>query len=188
MPDCYEVLHACLDAAVDDGSLDADGDSLTNLQEYLIGTDPCVPDTDGDGCSDFQEESIAFDPLDPWDFYDVPVPALADPSPNGTRNKVVDIGDVLAVLFYAFADEGGPPNANGVDYDSDKGIDTDGDTMTDVPPDGVPDGRDYDRSPGLDADPVTGIDPAGPPNSVIDIGDVLVVLAQAFVVDCSAGP
>jgi hypothetical protein len=43
----------------------------------------------------------------------------------------------------------------------------------------------YDRSPGLGPDPVTGKDPAGPPNGVVDIGDVLGTLAQAFVVDCS---
>ncbi|MDH5201311.1 MAG: hypothetical protein OEW93_10515, partial [Candidatus Bathyarchaeota archaeon] len=135
-----------------------------------------------------EETAMGFDPLNYWDFYDVPVPAYPDPTPNGPRNKVMDISDVLAVLLYVFADEGGPPNANGVSYDSDKGVDTDGDTVADIPPDGVPDGRDYDRTPGLDPDPVTGIDPAGPPNGVIDIGDVLAVLAQAFVVDCSGPP
>jgi hypothetical protein len=85
------------------------------------------PDSDGDGCGDGEEVPLGtvFDPIISYDVYDVPVPALADPIPNGTTNRVVDIGDVLAVLFYAFAEEGGAPNAN-VSYGSDKGVDTDG--------------------------------------------------------------
>ena len=158
------------------------------------------PDGDGDGCWDVTEEALGLNPLDEWDFYDVPVPAKEDAvgdgygddlppiGANGTKNRVVDIGDVLAVLFYTFADDEGIPNANGVDYDADKGVDTDGDTAADIPPDSVDDGVSYDRSPGPDPDPVTGIDPAGPPNAVIDIGDVLAALAQAFLVDCSQPP
>ena len=111
--------------------------------------------------------------------YDVPVPANVDPTPNGGRNNLVDIGDVLAVLFYAFADNDGPPNSNGVDYDSQKGILPPHTSYLEV-------GLMYDRSPGLPAG--GGVDPAGAPNGVIDIGDVLAALSQAFVVDCSAGP
>ncbi len=147
---------------------------------------PAPDDSDGDGCVDSRENSIGLDPLDPYDFYDVPVPARADPAPNGSRNTLVDMGDALAVSFYLFSEEGGPPNANGVSYDSDKGNDTDGDTVADVPPDSVPDGLGYDRSPGQGVDPVTGIDPAGPPDGVVDVRDFLAVLAQ-FGVDCSDG-
>jgi hypothetical protein len=96
--------------------------------------------------------------------------------------------DVLAVLFYAFAEPAGEcgdnPNANGVDYDCDKGTDTNGDTVADVPPDGVPDGGDYDRSPSTAPNPPWD---AGPPNQVVDIRDVLAVLAQ-FGLDCSGPP
>lgn len=42
---------------------DADGDQLTNREEYLLGTDPLNSDTDGDGLSDFVEtRSIGSDP------------------------------------------------------------------------------------------------------------------------------
>lgn len=144
-----------------------------------------LPDADGDGCSNTAEMGSDLakgggrDPSNPYDFYDVPVPAVADPEPNGPRNKMADIGDVLAVLLYAFADDNGPPNAAGVDYDSLKDGDWAGPTT--MLPDGAVDsydevGRQYDRSP---ASPVS-----GPPNGSIDISDVLAALEQ-FGHDCS---
>ena len=126
-----------------------------------------------------------------YDAYDVPVPAREDAAgANGTRDKVVDVRDVLAVMFYAFAEPtascGDNPNSNGVDYDCVKGVDLDGDTDDDAPySHGIVEGLKYDRSPGPGPDVVTGVDPAGPPDNVVDIRDVLAVLAQAFVVDCS---
>lgn len=137
---------------------------------------PC-PDSDGDGCDDCSEQSMGLDPLAWYDFYDVPVPAQADMTPNGPRNQLVDTADVLGVLFYVFADDEGPPNTNGVDYDSVKGsCDWNGDTTADE------EGRCYDRTPGAEPSPPF---EAGPPNGVIDIGDVLAALVQAFVIDCS---
>jgi len=44
---------------------DPDNDGLTNLQEFLLGTDPTNPDTDGDGISDSMELSLGLDPLHP---------------------------------------------------------------------------------------------------------------------------
>lgn len=42
---------------------DADGDQLTNREEFLLGTDPLNPDSDGDGLADFVEvKSIGSDP------------------------------------------------------------------------------------------------------------------------------
>ena len=38
-----------------DGTLDLDADGLSNLGEYLHGTDPRTPDTDRDGLTDGQE-------------------------------------------------------------------------------------------------------------------------------------
>ncbi len=148
-------------------------------------------DADNDGCTDTQEAALgdSFRP-DAWfDVYDVPVPAKADANgANGTRNRLVDVADVLAVAFYVFADNDGPPNASGVDYDSLKGWDLDGDSSDDIgAPPGIEEGLKYDRSPGLPPSTDTGLDPAGPPNGAIDMADVLAVAAQAFAIDCT-GP
>jgi hypothetical protein len=119
---------------------------------------------------------MGFDPNAWYDFYDVPVPARADPTTNGTRDRPVDIRDVLAVLLYAFTEPtgvcGDNPNANGVDYDCNK----DGN--------GTADGVDYDRTPSLEPNPPWD---AGPPDEVVDIRDMLAVLAQ-FGLDCSGAP
>ena len=181
-------------------------DSAGNTSEFSAPLAPCIDrlgdtacddpvnDPDDDGCTAAEEAALGsvFDSTaDGWyDVYDVPVPAKADADgANGIRDQVVDIRDVLAVLLYAFAQEDGPPNVNGVDYDAVKGVDLDGDTDNDIPPllHPIKEGLKYDRSPGLGPDPVTGIDPAGLPDGVIDIRDVLAALAQ-FGLDCSGPP
>jgi len=122
---------------------------------------------------------MGFDDAKWYDFYDVSVPAVPDMTSNGPRNQVVDMGDVLGVLFYVFADDNGPPNGNGVDYDSVKGsCDWNADTTPDE------EGLCYDRSPGPEPNPPWD---AGPPNGVIDMGDVLAALGQ-FGLDCSGPP
>lgn len=53
MPDSWEVeFFPVLNPLANDANADPDGDGLTNLQEYLYGTDPTNPDTSGDGLSD----------------------------------------------------------------------------------------------------------------------------------------
>ncbi|MFC1461712.1 LamG-like jellyroll fold domain-containing protein, partial [Verrucomicrobiota bacterium] len=65
MPDLWELEHfGSLDQAADD---DADGDGLTNFEEYETGTDPNNWDTDEDGMPDGWEIDNGFDPLDPAD-------------------------------------------------------------------------------------------------------------------------
>jgi len=43
IPDSFEILYACLDPFTNDANLDPDGDTLTNIQEFQRGTNPCVP-------------------------------------------------------------------------------------------------------------------------------------------------
>ncbi len=57
--DADGVGDAC--DAVDDNTADPDGDTLTNAQEHVLGTDPLNPDTDGDGAKD----NVDPFPLDP---------------------------------------------------------------------------------------------------------------------------
>jgi len=55
MPDDWEIAYG-LNPALDDSAIDADGDGLSNLEEYDWETDPLNPDTDGDGIPDVQED------------------------------------------------------------------------------------------------------------------------------------
>lgn len=64
MPNWFENQHAGLDRENPrDAALDFDGDGLTNLEEYLVRTDPNNPDTDGDGFSDgYEVHTLHTDP------------------------------------------------------------------------------------------------------------------------------
>ncbi len=63
MPNRYEDRHECLDAGIQDATLDADEDQLFNFQEYERNTDPCDNDTDGGGELDGSEVLGGRDPL-----------------------------------------------------------------------------------------------------------------------------
>jgi hypothetical protein len=180
-------VKPCIDPLVADGSSDADGDTLSNVMEFNRGTDPCNPDSDGDNCVDGKETSIGFNPLDPWDFFDVPAPVKADAlGANGVRDQAVSLADVIAVLRYVgtFAGDGGTPNANGLAYDTDKGLDANGDSVADIPPNGVPNGRDYDRTPSSPPNPPYEV---GPPTGAVSLEDVIAALAQVGL-DCRVAP
>jgi len=76
LPDDWEVEYALNPANPDDASLDPDGDTLANLQEYNNGTDPGNIDTDFDGSGDGIEVIAGTDPLNP-ESHPEPVTALS---------------------------------------------------------------------------------------------------------------
>ncbi len=55
IPDVWETTYGLNPLNAEDAGLDSDGDGLTNLQEYLAGTNPANVDTDGDGVADGQD-------------------------------------------------------------------------------------------------------------------------------------
>ena len=63
IPLFWETLYQLSDSDASDASDDFDGDTLTNLAEFLAGTNPRLADTDSDGLGD-QDETVS-DPLDP---------------------------------------------------------------------------------------------------------------------------
>ncbi len=52
MPDSFENTYGLDINNPDDADNDNDADSLSNLWEHLMGTNPLIPDTDGDGVED----------------------------------------------------------------------------------------------------------------------------------------
>lgn len=67
IPDDVETENGLDPQNPDDAEEDADGDGLTNLEEYHYGTNIMVADTDGDGFTDGEEIEAGSDPLDPED-------------------------------------------------------------------------------------------------------------------------
>ena len=68
MDDAWEIAHG-LDPTVKDAGGDKDGDGLTNIQEFNIGTDPDDRDSDNDGMEDNWEYSHGLNPLVSQDKY-----------------------------------------------------------------------------------------------------------------------
>jgi len=63
MPDAWEIANGLNPYDATDGNADPDNDGLTNMQEYMLGTNPHVADTDGDGLNDGQEIALGTNPL-----------------------------------------------------------------------------------------------------------------------------
>ncbi|MCW1884349.1 DUF1800 family protein [Luteolibacter flavescens] len=63
MPDAWEATHSFNINSAADAAQDADNDGLSNLKEYLVGTNPHNADSDGDGASDSVELLHGTDPL-----------------------------------------------------------------------------------------------------------------------------
>ncbi len=62
LPDDWELLY-WPGTDSNDANDDADSDDLTNMEEYIIGTDPNDYDSDGDGMGDGWESNNQLDPL-----------------------------------------------------------------------------------------------------------------------------
>jgi hypothetical protein len=183
------------DAALADGCLDncptmsnpsqADNDNdaftQTNFPWIPDGTAPegfntgggdCDINDDNDlRCTDGEETggSLALggmrNPKNPWDFADVPVPAL--PAPTAARNGAVVLSDVNATLTWVGRSRTNGTSATGQNYLHDNNINS------------VPDGVEYDRTPAGDI--------SGPPNDAITLQDVGVILGQVGD-NCAAAP
>ncbi len=65
MADLYEEFYHLNPANSADAAEDLDGDTLTNFEEFILGTDPTKPDSDGDGLSDGYEVVFGTDPMNP---------------------------------------------------------------------------------------------------------------------------
>ncbi len=64
MSDEYENQYNLDPLDASDANEDADGDGLTNLEEYDLGTKPNNPDSDGDGINDGDEVEAGTDPAE----------------------------------------------------------------------------------------------------------------------------
>ena len=88
------------------GPSDTDGDGLSDLQEYQLGTNPINPDTDGDGLPDGWEVKYGLNPLDPND------------ATNHPTNPTIDRLTYLQKYQYVFNPLTPDTDGDGVsDYD-----------------------------------------------------------------------
>ena len=68
MPNGWEEQYNLNPYDPGDASQDLDGDELTNLEEFNLGTDPTSKDTDDDGYNDNIEVEKGTDPTNPYDY------------------------------------------------------------------------------------------------------------------------
>lgn len=87
--DGWEVVYGLNPTDVLDGGDDADGDGLTNLEEFELGTNPLGKDTDGDGVADGEDETPT-----------VPGPEITIDSPmegEMLTNSTITVSGVVAI-------------------------------------------------------------------------------------------
>ena len=128
MPDRWEIAYN-LDWNVADATTDTDGDTLNNLREFQLQTNPIKKDTDGDALPDNWEDIHGLSPLDPVGSDG----ASGDPDGDGVTNKFE---------FVLGLDPQSPVTNGASDFDQ-FNLDGDGDSISDAikdsDSDGVPD-------------------------------------------------
>ncbi|MDM8536732.1 FG-GAP-like repeat-containing protein [Desulfobacterales bacterium HSG17] len=127
MPDNWETANDLDPNEPSDAAADTDGDGISNLEEFINGTDPASADTDGDGLDDAAEIAAGTDPNDSDSDNDgvsdgAEIAAGTDPLDNSSADTDAD---------------GMPDNwetANGLDPNepSDAAADTDGDGISNL--------------------------------------------------------
>jgi hypothetical protein len=65
MPNSWEIQYDLDPEDASDANNDPDNDDLTNLEEYIAGTNPKNSDSDGDGMPDGWESKYGLDPMTP---------------------------------------------------------------------------------------------------------------------------
>ncbi len=71
MPDGWEIDNTLNPNDPSDANIDFDGDTLSNLYEFYLGTNPRLKDSDGDGYEDGDELAHVIDSGTPGAWYDV---------------------------------------------------------------------------------------------------------------------
>jgi len=133
--DDWEILHSLDPFDPSDASLDFDGDGLSNLTEYQIGSDPNVPDvevpldTDGDGDPDItdtdddndgvNDDEDAF-PLDPTETVDTDGDEIGNNADTDDDNDgVPDVTDAFPLDPTETVDTDGDGVGDNADQDDD---------------------------------------------------------------------
>lgn len=171
MPDGWEYQYNLDPLNKLDAFLDADGDGLVNLAEYLFGTSPRLADTDADFLPDYEEVMIyGTDPL----------------NPDTDGDGLLDGQEVWDKDMDGIRDGGFFPDWNGGDMDGDGFID--GPTDWDTDGDGMPDGFEVLDRFGNIRPPHATLNPSDPTDADQDPdGDGLTNLQEYLVRDALFG-
>ncbi len=147
--------------------LDPDGDGLTNLQEYLHGTNPNLKDSDGDGWSDYHEIFVSKTNPNLTDTDKDGIPDPLDPSPNNPYND--GFSENYSVKRWTFNAGGGIRNGTLYAAADTLGSGFGKGALSDADGEGMPDKWEVDH----------GLDPANPADAIRDAdGDGLTNLQE----------